>query len=74
MKVPLASPIAYGLERFLTSPDIGVSRLFVQVLERVRDELLNYAGTGISVMEISHRSTEFQQIISGTETRLRRLL
>ena len=46
----------------------------LQVLERVRDELLNYAGTGISVMEISHRSPEFQQIITDTETRLRRLL
>ncbi|KAF0302197.1 Phosphoserine aminotransferase [Amphibalanus amphitrite] len=52
----------------------GPSKIPDQVLERVQAELLNYAGTGVSVMEISHRSAEFQQIISGTETRLRRLL
>ena len=44
------------------------------MLERVRAELLNYANTGVSVMEISHRSPEFQQIITDAETRLRRLL
>ena len=51
-----------------------VSAVCAQVLERVRDELLDYAGTGISVMEISHRSPEFQQIITGTDKRLRQLL
>ncbi|MCC8064970.1 MAG: 3-phosphoserine/phosphohydroxythreonine aminotransferase, partial [Clostridiales bacterium] len=31
------------------------------VLEELRDEMLNYRGTGMSVMEMSHRSKAFQQ-------------
>ena len=32
------------------------------VLEEIRDEMLNYRGSGMSVMEMSHRSKMFQQI------------
>ncbi|XP_037092256.1 probable phosphoserine aminotransferase [Pollicipes pollicipes] len=52
----------------------GPSKIPDQVLERVQDELLDYGGTGVSVMEISHRSGQFQQIITDCESRLRRLL
>ena len=34
----------------------GPSMLPVPVLERARDEMLNYGGSGMSVMEMSHRS------------------
>ncbi len=44
------------------------------VLEKMRDELVNYGGTGMSVMEMSHRSPEFEAINDKAEQSLRRLL
>lgn len=44
------------------------------VLEKLRDEMLNYGGTGMSVMEMSHRSAEFEAINDKAEQSLRRLL
>ncbi|MCP3741543.1 3-phosphoserine/phosphohydroxythreonine transaminase [Rossellomorea sp. BNER] len=52
----------------------GPSVLPVSVLERAQKELLNYKGTGMSVMEMSHRSSEFQEIIEEAEALLRELL
>lgn len=46
----------------------------LEVLETVRDNLLNYAGHGVGVMEMSHRSAEFEAIIGQTEADLRELL
>jgi phosphoserine aminotransferase len=40
----------------------GPAGLPLPVLEKVRDELLDYAGTGMSVLEISHRSKEYEKI------------
>ncbi len=44
------------------------------VLEKARDELLDYQGLGMSVMEISHRSAAFDEVAERTEACLRRLL
>ena len=44
------------------------------VLERARDEMLSLGGIGMSVMEISHRSTHFETILNGAEKGLRDLL
>jgi phosphoserine aminotransferase len=52
----------------------GPGALPLPVLERVREELLDYRGTGMSVMEMSHRSPEFEDIVFRAETALRRLL
>lgn len=52
----------------------GPSMLPLEVLERAQAEMLNYNGTGMSVMEISHRSPEFREIIDGAEEALRRLM
>lgn len=38
----------------------GPATMPVEVLEEIRDELLNYRGSGMSVMEMSHRSKVFQ--------------
>jgi phosphoserine aminotransferase len=46
----------------------------VPVLERVQAELLDYAGTGMSVMETSHRSAAFEGVIQKAEADLRTLL
>lgn len=52
----------------------GPSMLPLPVLEKVRDQLLNYEGSGQSVMEMSHRSAEFKKIIEDAEKNLRDLM
>src|SRR5690554_3764332 len=52
----------------------GPAALPLAVLERARDELLDYQGRGLSVMEMSHRSAEFVAIAERAETNLRELL
>ncbi len=52
----------------------GPAVLPVSVLERAQSELLDYAGTGMSVMEMSHRSAAFEAIIQKAEADLRLLL
>jgi phosphoserine aminotransferase len=52
----------------------GPAALPLPVLERVREELLDYRGTGMSVMEMSHRSGEFEEIMARAEQNLRRLM
>ena len=44
------------------------------VLEEIRDEMMNYRGSGMSVMEMSHRSKVYQQIIDEAEADLRDLM
>jgi phosphoserine aminotransferase len=52
----------------------GPGALPLPVLERVREELLDYRGTGMSVMEMSHRAKEVEDIVARAEDGLRRLL
>ena len=52
----------------------GPGALPLPVLERIREELLDWRGSGMSVMEMSHRSPEFEGIIAAAEQRLRSLL
>ena len=52
----------------------GPSTLPLEVLEEVARELINYKGCGQSVMEMSHRSKEYKQIIEDAEANLRTLL
>ena len=52
----------------------GPAALPAAVLERASAEMLDYAGTGMSVMEISHRSSTFDEMADQTEACLRRLL
>ncbi|MBQ6840010.1 MAG: 3-phosphoserine/phosphohydroxythreonine transaminase [Oscillospiraceae bacterium] len=44
------------------------------VLEEIRDEMMNYRGSGMCVMEMSHRSAVFQTIIDEAQQDLRRLM
>ena len=44
------------------------------VLEEIRDEMMNYRGSGMCVMEMSHRSKVFQQIAAEAEADLRKLM
>ncbi|MGH9699882.1 MAG: 3-phosphoserine/phosphohydroxythreonine transaminase [Candidatus Acidiferrales bacterium] len=52
----------------------GPSPLPLAVLERMREEFLDYRGTGMSVMEMSHRSAEFEEIITRAESSMRKLM
>ena len=44
------------------------------VLRRAAEEMLDYRGTGMSVMEMSHRSKAYQAILDQAEADLRRLM
>ena len=52
----------------------GPAMLPEEVLERAREELLDWHGTGMSVMEMSHRGKEFISIAQKAEADLRELL
>ena len=52
----------------------GPATLPLEVLERAQAELLDYQGCGMSVMELSHRSATFDNIIVQTEASLRKLM
>ncbi|MBI4928697.1 MAG: phosphoserine transaminase [Anaerolineae bacterium] len=52
----------------------GPSILPVSVLEKAQSEMLDYQGCGMSVMEMSHRSKEYESIIQTAEADLRELL
>ena len=52
----------------------GPATLPEEVLQEAAQEMLDYKGTGMSVMEMSHRSKAFQSIIDTAEADLRELL
>ena len=52
----------------------GPAALPLPVLERIRGELLDWRGSGMSVMEMSHRSPEYESINASAEQKLRSLL
>lgn len=52
----------------------GPAALPLEVLEEAQSELLDYRGLGMSVLEMSHRSAAYQQIIEETEETLRDIL
>lgn len=52
----------------------GPAALPKPVMEAAQRELLDWQGLGISVMEISHRSAEYQQLAKQAEANLRQLL
>ena len=52
----------------------GPAMMPVEVLEEVAAEVLNYQGSGMSVMEMSHRSKVFQKIVDEAEADLRKLM
>ena len=63
-----------------TTPDrvfnfsAGPATLPLPVLQQIQDEMLSLPGAGASVLEISHRSKDFDAIIEDATVRLGRLL
>ncbi|MGN0621207.1 MAG: 3-phosphoserine/phosphohydroxythreonine transaminase [Porcipelethomonas sp.] len=52
----------------------GPAALPEEVLQRAADEMLEYGDSGQSVMEMSHRSKEYQAIIDSAEALLREVM
>ena len=52
----------------------GPAMMPESVLEEIRDEMMNYRGSGMCVMEMSHRSPEFIKIAEEAEKDLRELM
>ena len=51
----------------------GPSMMPLPVLEKAAAEMTNYGGSGMSVMEMSHRSKYYDDIINGAQDVLRRV-
>ncbi len=51
----------------------GPAMLPVSVMERIRDEFLDFQGMGISIIEISHRAKQFEKVLVDAQERFRQL-
>ena len=52
----------------------GPAMLPLEVLERAKDELLDWGGTGMSVMEHSHRGKAYVECAAAAEASLREVM
>jgi phosphoserine aminotransferase len=52
----------------------GPAALPLPVLEEIQEEFLNFKGSGMSITEVSHRSTWFDDVINDAVERTKRLL
>ncbi len=52
----------------------GPAILPFEVMKKIQDELLNFKNTGLSIMEISHRSKEFDEVVDETISLVKELL
>ena len=52
----------------------GPATLPRTILDKIKNELIEYRGTGLSVLELSHRSDEFKEILDQVEVLLRELM
>ena len=65
----MATTVTNRIHNFSAGPAV----LPMEVLEEVRENLLSLPGVGMSVLEISHRSKPFDEIIEGAEADIRTL-
>ena len=52
----------------------GPSALPLSVLAKAQEELLDFGGTGMSIMEMSHRAPEFAAVLKDVDARFREIL
>ena len=52
----------------------GPAILPQEVMKKAQEELLDFNGIGLSIMEISHRSKDFEGVINTAEAKIRSLL
>ena len=53
---------------------VGPACLPLPVIEQIREEMFDFKGKGMSIIEMSHRSPEFEEIISESEQLMRELM
>ena len=63
-----------GINERVFNFSAGPSMLPLEVLEEAAAQMTSYNGLGESVMEMSHRSKEFDEIIKTAEANLRELM
>ncbi|MBF0289821.1 MAG: 3-phosphoserine/phosphohydroxythreonine transaminase [SAR324 cluster bacterium] len=51
----------------------GPAMLPIPVMKKVQEELLNFNGLGVSIVELSHRSKDFQNLVDETNALFRKL-
>ncbi|MCK4535529.1 MAG: 3-phosphoserine/phosphohydroxythreonine transaminase [Desulfuromonadales bacterium] len=51
----------------------GPAMLPVPVMEQIRDEFLDFQGLGVSIVEVSHRAKQFEQVLLAAQERFRQL-
>ena len=69
-----SSPAAAAADRGVYNFAAGPATLPLSVLQRAQAELVDYRGSGMSIMEMSHRGKEFDAAIKKAEADLRALL
>ncbi|KAL6902386.1 hypothetical protein ACP4OV_005262 [Aristida adscensionis] len=69
-----SSPAAGAAERGVYNFAAGPATLPLPVLKKAQAELVDYRGSGMSIMEMSHRGKEFDAAIKKAEADLRALL
>ncbi len=80
MKAPSKGLATFSLDEVANAMDRvfnfspGPATLPTAVLERAQGELLDWQGTGMSVIEVSHRGKEFVELAAHSEKTLRSLL
>lgn len=52
----------------------GPAALPLEVLQKVQSELLDFAGTGMSILEVSHRSKDYEAVHNAAQSLMRELL
>ncbi|MFI3114567.1 MAG: 3-phosphoserine/phosphohydroxythreonine transaminase [Clostridia bacterium] len=62
------------IENRVVNFSAGPSMLPEEVLKKAAEQMLNYEGSGMSVMEMSHRSKVYESIIDATKNRLRKIM
>ena len=51
----------------------GPATLPLPALKKAQEEFLNYRGTGMSIIETSHRSPEFEGVLEDTKSLIKEL-
>ncbi len=52
----------------------GPSMLPTEIILKIQRELLNWNNTGVSILEIGHRTSEVQELIANVEVKLRKVM
>jgi len=74
MVAPRRAAVAVSAAGRVYNFSAGPAVLPLDVLEKAKADLINWNGSGMSVMEMSHRGKEFESIIKKAEGDLRALL